>query len=212
MNGLALVTTQGLPDHQLFDFRGQVRDIKRGVGYWTWDAERGLDGFADYEMSMASPAESADGREPTVPTVAATSTRIRHSFLAFEMPDHASDLEPCLNNVLVDIEPPPVKIVPTSSIVELFEGVVQSVTDEHMNVVLRAKRNLSTPDHAMSIELSNVQPQDRDLVSPGSVFYLTMFRETTGRTVRNVEEIRFRRQPDWTPAMFRKLEELASKL
>ena len=173
-------------------------------------SERSRERFHDsdmsisYERSMASPAFNADGLEATVLSYRKASVRVNKYF--------PNEMEPCLADVAVDLEPPPVVIHQTSSIIELFEGVVQTVGDIEMDVVLSAKRNQSIPDHAMSISLLFVQPQDRPLVRPGAVFYLTMFRETTGRTVRNVEEIRFRRQPDWTPAMFRKLDELAAQL
>lgn len=166
----------------------------------------------DYQNSMASPHENADGLEITVLSSRKASVVVSTHAYAFEEFDGFDELAPMLDHVELNVEPPPIHIIPTSSIIELFEGVVQSVGDKEMDVVLRAKRDQSIPDHGMAIDLMFVQPQDLPLVKSGAVFYLTMFRETTGRTVRNVEEIRFRRQPDWTPTMFRKLDELAAQL
>lgn len=160
-----------------------------------------------YYESMASPAGSADGLEITAQMSTSPSVRIT------DFNEKCSELELNFNDVILDNLPPPsVHFFPTSSVIEIFEGVVQSVSSTVMHVVLRAKRNTETPDHAMAIELEFVQPQDRDLVAQGSVFYLTMFRETTGKTVKNVEEIRFRRQPDWNGSMFRQLEALSAAL
>lgn len=171
--------------------------------FMSWDA-KDEDFEHNYQESMASPAFSADGLEATV-------SNLRKAFI-LRTNVRYDELAPRFDDVELDLEPPPVAIIPTSSIIELFEGVVQTVGDQEMDVVLRAKRNQETPDHAMAISLKFVQPQDKPLVRSGAVFYLTMFIETTGRTVRNVEEIRFRREPDWTPAMFRKLDELAAQL
>lgn len=179
-------------------------DEKLAFGNCSHERFHDSDLSISYERSMASPASNADGLDVTVLSHRKASVRVDKYW--------SNEMEPCLADVAVDFEPPPVAIHQTSSVIELFEGVVQTVGDIEMDVVLSAKRNQSIPDHAMSISLLFVQPQDRPLVKPGAVFYLTMFRETTGRTVRNVEEIRFRRQPDWTPAMFRKLDELTAQL
>lgn len=179
------------------------------------DASRTYGYISDlYEESMASPAGSADGLEITARTArsaAVTFTDADVRLVDYVDVTHEKEFE--FHHVRVNNpEPPSVSFLPTSTIIEIFEGVVQSVTPETMNVVLRAKRNLATPDHAMAIDLEYVQPQDLDLVQPGAVFYLTMFKETTGKTVRNVEEIRFRRQPNWNSTMLRRLEQLAAEL
>lgn len=185
------------------DVRVSYAACVRDAQFASWDAQD-EDSEKNYQESMASPARSADGLEATV-------SNLRKAFLV-RTRARDDELAPSFDDVELDLEPPPIAIIPTSSIIELFEGVVQTVGEQEMDVILRAKRNQETPDHAMSVNLKFVQPQDKPLVRSGAVFYLTMFIETTGRTVRNVEEIRFRREPDWTPAMFRKLDELASQL
>lgn len=100
----------------------------------------------------------------------------------------------------------------TSVPIEIWEGVVDEVYDDRIAVTLRAKMNTAIPAHTMDIDLAEIQPQDRDLVVAGAVFYLTMYHETTGRTIKNVQDIRFRREPNWTRAMVAKMKRLAQEL
>jgi hypothetical protein len=97
--------------------------------------------------------------------------------------------------------------------IEIFEGVVQFV-DSHagvMHVTLNAKTRV-VPDHAAEIAMRWVNEQDKPLVKPGAVFYLSLYRERRGKTVRNTEEIRFRRLPSWTKAQMRGVRQDAQKL
>jgi len=83
--------------------------------------------------------------------------------------------------------------------IEVFEGTVRSVDRgaEVMYVTLTSKtRDVS--DHAADIGFAWVNPQDLDLVAPGAVFYLSLYKERRGGTIRNTEELRFRRMPTWT--------------
>ncbi|MFT4068961.1 hypothetical protein [Paraburkholderia sp.] len=97
--------------------------------------------------------------------------------------------------------------------IEIFEGTVRSVdrSSEVMFVTLTSKtRDVS--DHAADISFAWVNPQDLDLVAPGAVFYLSLYRERRGGTIRNTEELRFRRMPTWTRTQIDRLKDDAARL
>lgn len=87
-----------------------------------------------------------------------------------------------------------------AAVVQTFEGTVLDVDQEQdlMHVSLHAKLG-DLADHVADIELESVLPQDRDLVRPGAVFYLTLYkRRKSGGTIVNAEDLRFRRRPAWS--------------
>lgn len=83
--------------------------------------------------------------------------------------------------------------------IQTFEGEVTDIAEDKksMDVILRDKSG-GLANHSANIELKWVPEQDRDLVKTGAIFYLILYKETNRRTVRNAEEIRFRRLPNWT--------------
>lgn len=104
----------------------------------------------------------------------------------------------------VFLPPLPAKAVQTpvgadASVIQLWEGRVLDV-DLHNDVmsVLLSARIGQVPDHIGEIDLQWVADQDRDLVQPGAVFYLTLFKQLRGSSVRNAQELRFRRRPSWS--------------
>jgi len=97
--------------------------------------------------------------------------------------------------------------------IEVFEGTVRSVDSaaEVMYVTLASKtRDVS--DHAADISFTWVNPQDLDLIAPGAVFYLSLYKERRGGTIRNTEELRFRRMPAWTRTQIARVREDADRL
>jgi hypothetical protein len=97
--------------------------------------------------------------------------------------------------------------------IEVFEGTVRSVDQaaEVMYVTLTSKtRDVS--DHSADIGFAWVNPQDLDLVAPGAVFYLSLYRERRGGTIRNTEELRFRRMPTWTRTQIARVRDDADRL
>ncbi|WP_152693059.1 hypothetical protein [Caballeronia mineralivorans] len=97
--------------------------------------------------------------------------------------------------------------------IEVFEGTVRSVdrASEVMYVTLASKtRDVS--DHAADISFTWVNPQDLDLIAPGAVFYLSLYKERRGGTIRNTEELRFRRMPTWTRTQIARVREDADRL
>ena len=82
---------------------------------------------------------------------------------------------------------------------QIWEGEVITVDWESgvMHVKLHAKIG-NVSDHSADIDLQWVPEQDIDLVQPGAIFYWTLYKETTRGSVKNSEELRFRRLPNWS--------------
>lgn len=95
---------------------------------------------------------------------------------------------------------------------QIWEGTVCEVNRSAgvMQVVLDAKIG-QVPRHTGEIDLDSVSAQDQDLVRPGAVFYLTLYKRTLP-SVENVEELRFRRRPSWSAAQLKRVEEDASMI
>lgn len=103
----------------------------------------------------------------------------------------------------------PLLVAPDSSVIQIWEGRVLSVDVENdvMHALLEPKPGAAEP-HAGDIELQWVTDQDKDLVTPGAVFYLTLYKRVDpGGTIENAEEIRFRRLPAWSKQQIAKIEE-----
>lgn len=86
------------------------------------------------------------------------------------------------------------------TVIQIWEGTVLEVdeAEQRMKALLQAKRG-GVADHVGDIDFEWVSDQDRDLVRPGAVFYLTLYkRRKRGGTIVNAEELRFRRLPSWT--------------
>lgn len=108
------------------------------------------------------------------------------------------------------------KVAPDSVPLQIWEGEVLAVHEQEglMEVLLRSKFGRENA-HTGEIDLDYVHKQDRDLVRPGAVFYLTLFKRTRHGTVENAEILRFRRLPAWTreqvERVSREADALASK-
>lgn len=95
-----------------------------------------------------------------------------------------------------------------ASPLQIWEGRVLSVDSERhvMEVLLSAKLN-KVPDHTGEIDLEWVSEQDADLVRPGAVFYLTLYKRWKRTTVENSQELRFRRMPSWTKRQLQQVQQ-----
>jgi hypothetical protein len=93
-----------------------------------------------------------------------------------------------------------------ATVIQLWEGRVLEVDlqKEVMQVLLTAKLG-QIPEHTAEIELQWVSDQDRDLVVAGAVFYLTLYKQTRRGSIRNSQELRFRRRPAWTKQQVQKI-------
>jgi hypothetical protein len=90
---------------------------------------------------------------------------------------------------------------------QIWEGRVIDVDCDAgvMQVLLNAKIG-KMPQHTGEIGLEWVDSQDKDLVHPGAVFYLTLFKRTKP-SVENAQELRFRRRPSWSAAQLKRIDE-----
>ena len=97
-----------------------------------------------------------------------------------------------------------------STPLQIWEGTVVTVDQAAgvMQVLLEAKIG-RMPRHTGEIDLDSVSPQDQDLVRPGAVFYLTLYKRTIP-SVENIQELRFRRRPSWSAAQLTQIERDAS--
>lgn len=98
-----------------------------------------------------------------------------------------------------------------STPLQIWEGTVFEVDHMVMRVLLDAKMG-QVPRHTAEIDLEWVSDQDKDLVRPGAVFYLTLFKRTKRGSVENSQELRFRRRPSWSPIQLKRIEDAATKL
>ncbi len=91
--------------------------------------------------------------------------------------------------------------------IEIWEGTVESIEDDAMFCILVAKIERSMDRHIVQIDLDFVSDQDKDLVKPGAVFYLTISRTLSkSGVVEKQQSLRFRRDPLWTVSQIRSLE------
>lgn len=96
--------------------------------------------------------------------------------------------------------------------IQVWEGTVIEVDAEQgvMHVLLDAKLG-DIPRHTGEIELEWVSEQDKDLVVPGAMFYLTLFKRTSP-SVENTQELRFRRRPAWSAEQLKQIDKDAVRL
>lgn len=99
----------------------------------------------------------------------------------------------------------------TSTPLEIWEGKVLNVdsAEQVMKVSLSAKMG-KYPDHTAEIDFEWIADQDMDLVRPGSIFYWILYKETRHGSIRNSQELRFRRFPTWSRHQIKRMREVAS--
>lgn len=115
---------------------------------------------------------------------------------------------PPMVNALVDIP-----VDQDSTPLQVWEGVVKEVDrDAQTMQVVLTPRMFSDEPHTADIELQWVTEQDQDLVRPGAVFYLTLFKRTSRGSISNSQELRFRRLPSWTKAQIGEIDKQADLL
>lgn len=100
-----------------------------------------------------------------------------------------------------------------STPIQIWEGTVIEVdhANRNMKVMLDAKME-EIPKHTGEIDLEWVAEQDEDLVRPGGVFYLTLFKRTKRGSIENVQELRFRRRPSWSTEQIKQVNKDAEML
>jgi hypothetical protein len=97
--------------------------------------------------------------------------------------------------------------------IQVWEGVVLSIDRRKSEIFtkLRAKMGV-LPEHTATFDFEWIPAQDMDLVIPGAVFYLTLFRRLNRGSIQNTQEIRFRRLPSWSNLQIQKVTEAADAL
>jgi len=107
----------------------------------------------------------------------------------------------------------PVDVNADSTPMQVWEGTVLGVNHETavMQVLLDPKIG-QMPRHTGEVDLEWVSEQDQDLVRPGAVFYLTLFKRTRQGSIENSQELRFRRRPSWSAAQLKQIENDAAFL
>jgi frataxin-like iron-binding protein CyaY len=97
--------------------------------------------------------------------------------------------------------------------IQIWEGRVTSVNHQKQSMEVFLSSTLGGYDaHTGEIDLQWVSDQDKDLVVPGAVFYLTLFKRSKRGTVENSQELRFRRQPNWTKDQLKRISDSADTL
>ena len=97
--------------------------------------------------------------------------------------------------------------------IEVWEGEVKSVDESagKMHVYLRSKIG-HLPEHTAEISLEWVSDQDIGLVRPGAIFYWSLFKEKRRGSIRNSQELRFRRRPNWSKSQILRIRTESEKL
>jgi len=94
-----------------------------------------------------------------------------------------------------------------------WEGVVDEVRNQEFTARLLDRRSSSKVDTEYAeIPLTEVQADDRQLVQPGAIFYLTVYRVTSavGQSERSTR-LYFRRLPAWTRTMLASADKRAER-
>ena len=111
-----------------------------------------------------------------------------------------------LPSACAPIKSPKVSLVPDShlpagrfTVLQSWEGVVESVSDAEFSAILTDRTNRDNPEEEVVIEIEEISADDRKLVKPGAVFYWSIcYKDAPGEPRRRVSQIRFRRLPLWS--------------
>jgi hypothetical protein len=97
--------------------------------------------------------------------------------------------------------------------IQIWEGTVIDIDarGRAINAILNAKKGC-IPRHSAKIAMEWVSEQDADLVRPGAVFYLTLYKRTLRGTVQNSQELRFRRRPSWSATQIEQIRKMGEDL
>ncbi len=96
---------------------------------------------------------------------------------------------------------------------QVWEGKVQFVDDEFNAIdVILSDKSGRLPDHSARISLEWITDQDHDLVKPGAIFYLILYKEKKRGSLKNSQELRFRRLPNWSRSQLTKITQESERL
>ena len=85
------------------------------------------------------------------------------------------------------------------SLLQLWEGRIVQCRDSEFDAIITDKTNLDFPDEFVTIDVSEITPDDFPLVKEGAVFYWSVgYLDYPGRGRIKGSKIRFRRLKGWT--------------
>lgn len=106
-----------------------------------------------------------------------------------------------------------VEELPHTTPIQIWEGKVLEVDEKAGTIQVRLSAKLgNVEDHTGEIDLEWVAEQDRDLVKPGAIFYWTLFKETKRGSIKNSQELKFRRLPSWSKSQLARVRDQAEML
>lgn len=97
---------------------------------------------------------------------------------------------------------------------QIWEGTVLSVDPDEgiISTQLVAKIG-EVARHTADISFEWISEQDKELVQPGAIFYLTLYKRTKlAGSIENSQELRFRRRPSWSSMELKRIDKRASTL
>jgi hypothetical protein len=105
------------------------------------------------------------------------------------------------------------KVGPVLETRQYWEGTVTDVRDKEFVAVVRDRTNRGNPDEEVVIDVDEVAPIDRPLITEGALFYWFIGPQRTPAGVQNnLSSLRFRRMPNWTSSALRRAEQRARDL
>ena len=94
----------------------------------------------------------------------------------------------------------------------VWEGIVVKVDEKARVIQVQLDAKIGQmPRHTADIDFGSIAPQDQELVRPGAVFYLTLYKRARP-SVENIEELRFRRRPSWSRTQLGRIDKDASEI
>jgi hypothetical protein len=97
-------------------------------------------------------------------------------------------------------------------VLQRWEGEVQKVGPEEFEALLHDLTDTSQKDEIASLLVSDVSPDDLQLLVPGGVFYWSIGYSTDHGQVERTSRLRFRRLPAWSKKELQSLETKAAEL
>lgn len=160
------------------------------------------------------------GLQGRVDTVAAPLAVLVASTVPQQSIDSAATTANVVNAPRAKYYAPTSAIAPSESasadaaVIQVWEGTVLSVDSENQSMLAKLHAKIGAiPDHSGEIDLEWVADQDADLVCPGAVFYLTLYKKRKkGGTIENSQELRFRRRPSWSRQQIASIDAAAERL
>lgn len=184
---------------------------------WNTGAVRCIDAELDYRAGMTTSALEVyeHGQGTAKPTTECTSVwlPVLEARNGTQLPTSCGETALAPSKFCPPIATRTLHVDPQTRPIQIWEGTVVGLDEgtNTLDAILTAKMG-EVPRHSAKINLQWVAEQDRDLVSPGAVFYLTLFKRTLRGSIQNSQELRFRRRPSWSSAQIQQINQAAQAL